>query len=79
MRLQVGLRLNKLPPNVTLTKKKAGGVRINKTVELTKLGEDPEKLVRQILAEYKLHNADVLFRDDIGVDELIDVIQGNRK
>jgi ribosome-interacting GTPase 1 len=75
----VGLRLNKTPPNVTLTKKKTGGVRINKTCELTKLGDEPEKLVRQILSEYKLHNVDVLFRDDIGVDELIDVIQGNRK
>ena len=71
----VGLRLNKTPPNVTLTNKKTGGVRINSTCKLTKLGEDPEKSVRQILAEYKRHNVDVLIRDDISVDELIDVIQ----
>lgn len=48
-------------------------------VPLTKLGPDPGKTVYNILHEYKVHNADVLFRDDYGVDELIDVIEGNRK
>ena len=37
----VGLRLNKQPPNVTLVPNKIGGVKINKTVNLTKLGDDP--------------------------------------
>ena len=45
----VGLRLNKTPPNVVIRMKKTGGVRINKTIQLTKLGEDPEKVVRQVL------------------------------
>lgn len=31
------------------------------------------------MQEYKLHNADVLVRDDINVDDLIDAIEGNRK
>ena len=26
-----------------------------------------------------MHNAEVLVREDVGVDELIDVIEGNRK
>ena len=30
-------------------------------------------------AEYRIHNADVLFREDATVDEFIDVIEGNRK
>lgn len=29
--------------------------------------------------EYKIHNAEVLFREDASVDDLIDVIEGNRK
>jgi ribosome-interacting GTPase 1 len=29
--------------------------------------------------EYKVHNAHVTFRGDYDVDELIDVIEGNRK
>lgn len=75
----VGLRLNKRPANVTMVHKKTGGVRINKTCNLTKLGDDPEKTARQILSEYKMHNVDLLFREDCSVDELIDLIQGNRK
>ena len=29
--------------------------------------------------EYKIHNAEVLFREDATVDDLIDVIEGNRR
>lgn len=36
-------------------------------------------MVKNIMAEYKLHNAHVTFRDDYDVDDLIDVIEGNRK
>lgn len=36
-------------------------------------------MVRNILHEYKIHNADVLLREDITVDQFIDVIEGNRK
>ena len=46
------------------------------SVPLTRMDE---KLCYQILHEYKIHNAEVLFREDCGADELIDVIEGNRK
>jgi hypothetical protein len=76
----VGLRLNKRPPNITLTKKATGGVKFNACgVKLSKLGDDPEKTVTQICKEFKLHNCEVLMREDCSVDELIDVINGNRK
>jgi len=75
----VGIRLNQRPPDVTLTKKKTGGVRFSSTVQLTKLGPDPVKVAYQILREYKINNADVLAREDITVDQLVDVIQGNRE
>ena len=29
--------------------------------------------------QYRIHNAEVIFRDDYGVDEFIDVVEGNRK
>ena len=72
----VGIRLNKAPPQVTITKKKTGGVSFSSTVPLTHMDE---KLAAQILAEYKCFNAGVLFREDATVDEFIDVIEGNRK
>ena len=34
------------------------------TVPLTKLGPDPQQSVKNILHEYKIHNANILFRED---------------
>jgi ribosome-interacting GTPase 1 len=31
------------------------------------------------MQEYKIHNAEVLFREDCDADDLIDVIEGNRR
>eukprot|EP01127_Copromyxa_protea_P012165 TRINITY_DN3136_c0_g1_i1.p1 TRINITY_DN3136_c0_g1~~TRINITY_DN3136_c0_g1_i1.p1 ORF type:complete len:423 (-),score=88.24 TRINITY_DN3136_c0_g1_i1:39-1256(-) len=75
----VGLRLNQSPPNVTVTPKPGGGVKFATTVTLTKLGDDPKKTIYAILHEYKMHNCEVLFREDINIDQFIDVIEGNRK
>lgn len=75
----VGLRLNRSPPDIYLRRKNGGGIAFNSTVQLTKLGDDPYKTVYKILHEYKIHNCEVLFREDASTDDLIDVIEGNRK
>lgn len=75
----VGLRLNMSPPNISFQRKREGGVKFNATCPITKLGDDPERMVRQILHTYKIHNATVLVREDITVDDFIDVVLGNRK
>ena len=72
----VGMRLNRRPPRIYFKKKKTGGIAFNATVPLTR-GMD-QSLCQRILQEYKIHNAEVLFREDCGADELIDVIEGNR-
>lgn len=72
----VGIRLNQRPPNIYFKQKKAGGVSFNSTLNLTHIDE---KLVQMILHEYKIFNAEVLFREDATADQFIDVIQGNRK
>ncbi|WJX86507.1 Developmentally-regulated GTP-binding protein 2 [Trifolium repens] len=72
----VGLRLNKRPPQIYFKKKKTGGISFNSTMPLTHVDE---KLCYQILHEYKIHNAEILFREDATVDDFIDVIEGNRK
>lgn len=74
-----GLRLNQRPPDIAFQKKETGGITFNSTLQLTKLGDDPYKTVYKILHEYRIHNAEVLFREDASVDQLIDVIEGNRK
>ncbi|KAJ4443212.1 Developmentally-regulated GTP-binding protein 2, partial [Periplaneta americana] len=86
----VGIRLNKKKPNIYFkvrelpclqnvfnyeSVKKGGGLSFNSTCLLTRIDE---KLVQMILHEYKIFNAEVLFREDCNADELIDVISANR-
>lgn len=73
----VGIRLNKTKPDVVLRKKNAGGIVITKAMGLT-LTKIDEKMIRSILQGYKMHNTDVMLREDITVDQFIDVVLGNR-
>jgi len=73
---QVGIRLNKEKPDITIRKISGGGVLLNSTIKLTKIDE---RMVKTIMHEYKIHNAEILFRGDYDVDDLIDTIEGNRK
>lgn len=70
---KVGIRLNRNPPQISITPTKFGGVKLNSTKALTHLNQ---KVVKNILSEYKMHNADVLVYDDSTVDDLIDVVEG---
>ena len=38
-----------------------------------------EDTIKVVLGEYKIHNASVLIRENITIDQLIDAILGNRK
>eukprot|EP00997_Jenningsia_sp_PLL12_P001744 NODE_1288_length_1202_cov_72.966175_g1057_i0.p1 GENE.NODE_1288_length_1202_cov_72.966175_g1057_i0~~NODE_1288_length_1202_cov_72.966175_g1057_i0.p1 ORF type:complete len:254 (+),score=40.50 NODE_1288_length_1202_cov_72.966175_g1057_i0:35-796(+) len=73
-----GIRLNKSPPEISLKRKEKGGLNITQKhgLDRTNLSDD---LVRTICAEYRIANADIHIRNDATVDELIDVIEGNRK
>lgn len=72
----VGIRLNKRRPNIYFRTKAAGGLAFTATTKLTHMDE---RMARNILQEYKIHNADVIIREDVTVDEFIDVIVGTRK
>lgn len=71
-----GIRLDDQPPKIYLAKKERGGIEISSTVPLTKIDE---RTIVGVLNEYGIHNATVVFREDAGVDRLIDVLAGNRK
>ena len=73
-----GIRINARPPEVIIRKLSRGGITINSTVKLDQIGLD-EKMIRVVLSEYRIHNAEVLIREKITLDELIDVATGNRK
>ncbi len=72
---EAGVRLNKIKPNVKITKKSRGGACVGLAVKLTKLNV---KTVQAMLRELGLTNADILIKEDISDDELIDAIEGNK-
>ncbi len=70
-----GIRLNQSPPNVSVWKKDRGGVGVSSTVKLTKMDK---VTVAAIFREYGFINAEVVIREDITQDRLIDSIARNR-
>lgn len=70
-----GIRLNKKPPNMHFRKKDKGGINLQCLVPQSELDLP---LVKSILSEYKIHNADIILREDATSDDLIDMVEGNR-
>lgn len=73
-----GIRLNRSPPDIILKRKDKGGLNITTAhmMDRTFLNDD---LVKTICQEYRISNADIHFRCNATADDLIDVIEGNRK
>jgi ribosome-interacting GTPase 1 len=69
------LRLNQKPADIVIAKKNRGGITVNFTTKQSTLDEE---LVRDMMNEYGHINADIVIRDDITEDQLIDYISGNR-
>eukprot|EP01082_Thalassiosira_pseudonana_P009056 g8121.t1.1.5e17418a g8121 g8121.t1 contig27:234622-236271(+) len=71
-----GIRINQTYPNVKVVKKENGGIGYQEMTPQTK-GMNAE-VCRMVLKEYKISCAEVILREDITVDQFIDVIEGNR-
>jgi small GTP-binding protein len=69
-----GLRLNQSKPDVVVKKTGSGGINVTAPTKLTYLNEG---LIKSIASEY-LTNGNVIIRDDITEDQLIDVFIQNR-
>merc|ERR1712002_989409 len=70
-----GIRLNREPPQISFKKKEKGGINLQFLVPQSELDLD---LVKTILSEYRIHNADIIVRHDATADEFIDIVEGNR-
>jgi len=71
---EAGIRLDQKPPEVVIRKRDRGGIKITSTVPLSL----NESTIIEILKENRIHNAEVIIREDITLDRLIDAIMGNR-
>ncbi len=70
----IGIRPNESKPDVKIKSRKFGGINLITTVDLTNINE---KTIRSVLGEYGIHNADVLIRDDVTIDQFIDCLDVN--
>ena len=71
-----GIRINQGPPDIKFVKKESGGIGYQEQVKQTKgMSADAARLVCK---EYKVSCAEIILREDVTVDQFIDVIEGNR-
>jgi small GTP-binding protein len=70
------IRINSEKPDIKIAKKQKGGITITSLVKTKELNKD---LIKDILKEFKIHNADITIREDVSVEQFIDVIEGNKK
>lgn len=71
----VGIRLDKKKPKISIKKTDRGGIKIMSTVQLKKIDS---KTIMSILNAYGVHNANVTIQEDVNEDQMIDVIAENR-
>lgn len=67
---EMGIRLNKKRPDVSVTILSQGGVNINSTLNLS----IDINLVKSILKEYKINNCLITIKEDVCIDDIIDVL-----
>eukprot|EP00408_Alexandrium_pacificum_P043168 CAMPEP_0171240414 /NCGR_PEP_ID=MMETSP0790-20130122/44492_1 /TAXON_ID=2925 /ORGANISM="Alexandrium catenella, Strain OF101" /LENGTH=411 /DNA_ID=CAMNT_0011706841 /DNA_START=96 /DNA_END=1331 /DNA_ORIENTATION=- len=68
----VGIRLNKRRPNISVIRTKTGGLKFNATVPVTELSRE---IVHSILQQYKIFNVDVVVHEDASIDDFIDILE----
>jgi small GTP-binding protein len=71
-----GIRVNQAPPNIKFAKKDQGGIGYQESAIQTK-GMNAD-VARLVCKEYKISCAEIILREDVTVDQFIDVIEGNR-
>jgi ribosome-interacting GTPase 1 len=70
----VGIRLDRYPPLISISYLKSGGIALNSTVALTQLTLE---MAREICREFRVVNAQVIAHQDISPEDLIDYLSGS--
>ena len=70
-----GFRLNQQRPQVFVNKANTGGLEVNNAVRLTKVSKEG---IKEILKEFKFMSGEILIRQDVTQDQVIDALMRNR-
>ena len=70
-----GIRPNERPADIRVTKTLRGGIQVHFTAPQKQLSAE---MVEAIVGEYGLLNADVVIRENVTDEQLIDTLAGNR-
>ncbi len=70
-----GIRLNRSPPDIRIDEKDSGGIKVNSTVEQPKIEKGT---IKDILMEFGYINVDIVLREQITAEDLIDFLSRNR-
>lgn len=68
-----GVRINKVRPQIHFEKKPSGGIQVRGPVQ-----NIPEQTLQQIFNEFGFKNAEIMLKQRLTVDELIDALSRNR-
>ena len=69
-----GVRLNRRPPNGSVSKTGIGGIDVISTIKQ----ELEEEVIKTIVREYGIVNAQVVFREVMTIDDLVDILAKTR-
>lgn len=72
---QSAIRLNRRPKDINVYYTERGGVRVNTTTKQTHMDLDQ---IEEIVRQFRVNNAEVVIREDITVEDLVDHLSGNR-
>jgi ribosome-interacting GTPase 1 len=70
-----GIRPDMEPPNIKVTKKGEGGIRVKTPVDLTHIDRET---VKEIMQEWGYVNASIVIREDVTLERVIDALARDR-
>lgn len=69
-----GIRVNEDSPDISVSKRSRGGIVLYSTVAQSL----DNSTIKKVLAELKVVNAEIILRESITIDRLIDAVEGNK-
>ena len=72
---QSAIRLNRRPKDINVYYRERGGINVQTVTKQTHMTDEQ---IEDIARQFRINNADIIVRDDISVDDLVDHLSGNR-